>query len=78
MVKVVKREKEVIKERSAIEIVEDSLEVDANGAVSFRSRAGRGSGAGVEIPCEQFSRFMELMEMAQSKQQEQLTTGEPE
>lgn len=53
--------KEEEQERSVIEIVRDSLDVDAEGVVRFRSRVGRGSGKAVEIPGVEFEEFVTLM-----------------
>ena len=53
--------KEAEQERSTIEIVRDSLDVDAEGVVRFRSRVGRGSGKAVEIPGSEFDEFVTLM-----------------
>ena len=51
----------VVQEKSVIEIVRDSLDVDAAGVVRFKSRNGRGSGKAVEIPGDQFNEFVTLM-----------------
>ena len=51
----------VVQEKSVIEIVRESIDVDAAGTVRFRSRTGRGSGKGVEIPNGQFDEFVDLM-----------------
>jgi hypothetical protein len=47
--------------RSVLDIVRESLDVNADGDVSFRSRTGRGSGKAVEIPASQFDEFVKLM-----------------
>lgn len=54
----------VVQEKSVIEIVRDSLDVDAQGVVRFRSREGRGSGKAVEIPGSEFDEFVTLMVQA--------------
>lgn len=53
--------KEEAQERSVIEIVRDTLDVAGSGAVSFRTRTGRGSGKAVEIPGDQFDEFVTLL-----------------
>lgn len=74
---------EVAQEKSVIEIVRDSLDVDGEGTVRFRSRVGRGSGKAVEIPGSQFDEFVTLMVQAQesrealAQQQAQLDAGAP-
>ena len=60
---------EVVQEKSVIEIVRDSLDVDAEGLVRFRSRIGRGSGKAVEIPGNQFDEFVTLMVQAQESRE---------
>jgi hypothetical protein len=60
MASVFKKE-EVVQKRSIVEIIRDSLDVDASGTVRFRSRTGRGSGKAIEIPGEQFDEFVKLM-----------------
>lgn len=60
MANVFKKE-EVVQKKSVVEIIRDSLDVDASGMVRFRSRTGRGSGKAIEIPGEQFDEFVELM-----------------
>ena len=60
---------EVVQEKSVIEIVRDSLDVDAEGTVRFRSRVGRGSGKAVEIPGSQFDEFVTLMVQAQESRE---------
>ena len=84
MVSVFKKE-EVIQEKTVVEIVKESLDVDASGTVRFRSRTGRGSGKAVEIPGEQFEEFVKLMlrakasreELIASQQVEAVATAEP-
>jgi len=61
MASVFKKKDEVVQKKSVIEIVRDSLDVDANGVVRFRSRVGRGSGKAVEIPGSEFNEFVTLM-----------------
>lgn len=51
----------VVSQRTPVEIVRDSLDVDAEGTVRFRCRVGRGSGKAVEIPGDQFNEFVTLM-----------------
>lgn len=68
MASVFKKE-EVIQKRSIVEIIRDSLDVDADGTVRFRSRTGRGSGKAVEIPGEQFDEFVRLMLEAKENRQ---------
>lgn len=58
MAKVFKTDK---KEKKIIEIIRDTLDVNSSGAVTFRSRTGRGSGSGIEIPGDQFDTFVEFM-----------------
>ncbi len=60
---------EVVQEKTVIEIVRDSLDVDAEGTVRFRSRVGRGSGKAVEIPGNQFDEFVTLMVQAQESRE---------
>lgn len=60
---------EVVQEKSVIEIVRDSLDVDAEGTVRFRSRVGRGSGKAVEIPGSQFEEFVTLMIQARESRE---------
>ena len=60
---------EVVQEKRVIEIVRDSLDVDAEGTVRFRSRVGRGSGKAVEIPGSQFDEFVTLMVQAQESRE---------
>lgn len=47
--------------KSVIDIIRDSLKVDASGTVRFRSRTGRGSGKAIEIPGEQFDEFVKII-----------------
>ena len=60
---------EVVQEKTVIEIVRDSLDVDAEGMVRFRSRTGRGSGKAIEIPGSQFDEFVTLMVQAQESRE---------
>ena len=53
--------KEEAQERTVLEIVRDSLDVDGEGTVRFRTRTGRGSGKAVEIPGTQFDEFVTLL-----------------
>ena len=46
---------------SVLDVIRQSLDVDSEGNVSFKSRTGRGSGAPVQIPGSQFDEFVELM-----------------
>jgi len=48
-------------DRTIIDIIKESIDVDENGMVRFRSRLGRGSGKAIEIPGDQFDTFVELM-----------------
>ena len=59
----------VVQEKSVIEVVRESLDVDSGGAVRFRSRVGRGSGKAVEIPGGQFDEFVTLMVQAQESRE---------
>lgn len=59
----------VVQEKSVIEIVRDSLDVDAQGVVRFRSREGRGSGKAVEIPGVEFDEFVTLMIQARENRE---------
>ena len=68
MASVFKKE-EVIPQKSVVEIVRDSLDVDAQGTVRFRSRTGRGSGKAIEIPGEQFEEFVQLMVQAKESRE---------
>jgi hypothetical protein len=43
------------------QVIEDTLEVEADGSVTFRARRGKGSGRPVEIAGDQFDTFVELM-----------------
>ncbi|MFA5024262.1 MAG: hypothetical protein WC523_04860 [Patescibacteria group bacterium] len=52
---------EQISEQSILEIIKNSIDVDAVGTVRFRSRLGRGSGKAIEIPGDQFDEFVNLM-----------------
>ena len=58
------------KNRSVIEIIRDSLDVDAEGTVRFRSRIGRGSGKAIEIPGDEFDDFVSLMIRAQEDRED--------
>lgn len=68
MVQVFKKD-EVVQEKPVINIVRDSLDVDAEGTVRFRSRVGRGSGKAIEIPGSQFDEFVTLMVQAQESRE---------
>jgi len=68
MASVFKKE-EVVQEKKVIEIVRDSLDVDAAGTVRFRSRVGRGSGKAIEIPGEEFDEFVTLMIQAKESRE---------
>lgn len=46
---------------SVLDFIRQSLDVDSDGNVSFKSRTGRGSGAPVMIPGSQFDEFVDLM-----------------
>lgn len=56
-------------ERPVIQIVRDSLDVSADGNVTFRSREGRGSGKAVTIPGGQFDEFVSLMVQTQESRE---------
>ena len=43
------------------QIIEDTLEFNADGSVSFRARRGKGSGKPVEIAGDQFDKFVSIM-----------------
>jgi hypothetical protein len=43
------------------QIIEETLEVNSNGDVSFRARRGKGSGKPVEITGNQFDTFVSMM-----------------
>lgn len=68
--------------QSVLDIVKESLDVNAEGDVSFRSRKGRGSGKPLSIPADQFDAFVELMnktkdsreELAQKQKETETTT----
>ena len=47
---------------STIDIVKNSISVDASGTVSFRTRLGRGSGAAFKIGADQFEEFVSLLQ----------------
>lgn len=50
-----------VQNRPVIDIVRDSLDVDSDGNVQFRSRTGRGSGKAIQIPASEFDEFVNLM-----------------
>ncbi len=60
MASVFKKE-EIVQKKKVIEIIYDSLDVDSEGTVRFRSRIGRGSGKAIEIPGEEFDKFVTFM-----------------
>ncbi len=68
MAQVFKKE-EVVQEKPVIEIVRDSLDVDAEGVVRFRSRVDIGSGKVIEIPDSEFDEFVTLMVQAQESRE---------
>lgn len=68
MASVFKKE-EVEQKKTVVEIIRDSLDVDASGTVRFRSRTGRGSGKAIEIPGEQFDEFVNLMVQAKENRE---------
>ena len=55
------KQEEIIQKKKVIEIIYDSLDVDSEGTVRFRSRIGRGSGKAIEIPGEEFDKFVTFM-----------------
>lgn len=59
MASLYKQDKE--QKKSVIQIIRESVDVDALGSVRFKSRQGRGSGKAVEIPHDQFDEFVDLM-----------------
>ena len=83
MANVFKKE-EVIQTKSVVEIIRESLDVDAVGTVRFKSRTGRGSGKAVEIPGEQFDEFVNLIlkakenreQLAEQEQQKNMPAAE--
>ncbi len=62
---------------SVLDVVRQSLDVSSTGDVSFKSRTGRGSGAPVVIPGDQFDEFVELM-VATKDSREALTQKQKE
>lgn len=56
-------------EQSLIDIVRDTLDVNANGDVTFRVRRGRGSGAAVQVPSGQFDEFVNLLTAARDSRE---------
>lgn len=64
------KKEEKVPEKQAIEIIRDTIDVDAAGTVRFRSRTGRGSGKAVEIPGDQFDEFVSLMLQAQKSRED--------
>ncbi len=61
MASLFKKEVVAVQKKSEVDVVRDSLDVDAAGVVRFRSRTGRGSGKAIEIPGDQFDEFVTLM-----------------
>jgi hypothetical protein len=61
MASVFKQSTVVTTQRTPLEIVRDTLDVDAEGTVRFHCRVGRGSGKAFEIPSDQFNEFVNLM-----------------
>lgn len=56
--------------KSALENVKETLYVDADGGVSFKSTLGRGSGKPIQIPGNSFDEFVSLMqEVAEKRHQ---------
>lgn len=53
--------KEPEQELSVLDIVRDTLDVDGEGNVTFRTRRGKGSGASTVIPGTQFDEFVNLL-----------------
>lgn len=61
--------KEPEQEQSVIDIVRDTLDVDGDGNVTFRTRRGKGSGASTVIPGSQFSEFVNLLTATQESRE---------
>lgn len=55
--------------KTEIEIIKESMTIDSNGDISFKSRTGRGSGAGVKIPAAQFDEFVKFINETQQNRQ---------
>lgn len=55
------------KDKKAIEIIRDTLDVSASGVVTFKCKTGRGCGSGIEIPADEFDTFVEYMLETQKK-----------
>lgn len=47
--------------QTVTQIVEDSLDVAADGSVTFRAGLGKGSGRPIQIPAEEFDGFVALI-----------------
>lgn len=56
--------------------IKETLEVAANGSVSFRTRRGKGSGRPVEITGDQFDTFVEIMNDIASRRESLAKTAE--
>jgi len=57
------------REVPSVEIVRETLNVNATGDVTFRSRRGRGTGKAVTIPAGQFDEFVSLMVQTQASRE---------
>jgi len=58
-------------DKTAIEIIQETISVDEFGNVSFRKDTGRGRGRKITIPSDQFDRFAEIIkETAQKRKTE--------
>ena len=66
MVKVFNTEQDV----PTTKIIEETLDVRADGSVAFRARRGKGSGKPVEIAGDQFDTFVGLMNEVASRREE--------
>ena len=68
------------------EIVRSTLKVAPNGSVVFRARRGKGSGKAIEIPGDQFDRFVDMMretadcraELAEKAREDEPADGDTE
>lgn len=49
------------RQRTVSQIVEETLDVSANGDVTFRAGLGKGSGRPIEIPANEFDSFVTLI-----------------
>ncbi len=53
--------------KTAIEIIRETLGVDSEGNISFRTRQGRGSGSGVKIPANEIQELVRILNETQNK-----------